>query len=293
MMATTSLANPMANSNLYMNPQTGPSPPETYPYRKTASNASSTSITPTSQTPPSNNISPTNYHSNVNARQLRQPRQPLYVPAALRPNDRVARPTDIPTRPRAPDTPPASKDNSFDSARTDSASAIEIAPFLPLLGQGKQDEDDAKIGLIRADSEQYAKDAQTEVEGLPTTAHWKPDESSNCCYICSETFTWFFRRHHCRKCGQLVCSTHIQYSIPLDHNARYHPQGTTSKACKPCYDGWKLVKKMHHSRTSSIAESSNSSQGTAMPIPNLPKLKDNPVVGSIARSEGGMVWSTF
>lgn len=276
----------MANSKYYMNPQAGPSPPETYQYRKT-------SIPPTSQTPPSNNISPTNYHSNVNARQLRQPRQPLYVPAALRPNDRLARPTDIPSRPRAPDTPPASKDSSFDSGRNDSASAVEFAPGLPLGGQSEQDIDSLRRGLSRAASENYSEEELGEVTGPPTTAHWKPDESSNSCYICSESFTWFFRRHHCRRCGNLVCINHVKYSVPLDQNARYHPEGTTSKACKPCFDGWKVIHKLHHSRASSIAESSNSSQGTAMPIPNLPRLNDDLRVGSMARSEGGMVWSTF
>lgn len=287
MLATTSVANPMANSKYYMNPQSGPSPPETFQYGK------NTSIGPTSQTPPSNNISPTNYHANANIRQLRQPRQPLYIPAALRPNDRLARPTDIPGRPRAPDTPPASKDSSFDSVRSDSASAIEVAPGMPLGGQGEQDIDSLRRGLSRAASENYSEEELGDVTGPPSTAHWKPDESSNSCYICSESFTWFFRRHHCRRCGNLVCDKHIKYSVPLDQNARYHPQGMTSKACKPCFDGWKVIRKLHHSRASSIAESSNSSQGTAMPIPNLPRLKDEPRVGSMARSEGGMVWSTF
>lgn len=288
MMATTSLAHPMANnSKYYMNPPAGPSPPEAYQYNN---NTTTTPIPPTSQTPPSN-ISPTNYHSNVNARQLRQPRQPLYVPAALRPNDRLARPTDIPGRPRAPDTPPASKDNSFDSARSDSASAVDAGPGTAQVGQG-EDSDSLRQGLSRAASENYSEDALGEVTGPPTTAHWKPDESSNSCYICSESFTWFFRRHHCRRCGNLVCATHIQYSVPLDQHARYHPQGMTSKACKPCSDGWKVIKKLHHSRASSIAES-NSSQGTAMPIPKLPRFTDEPRVGSMARSEGGMVWSTF
>ncbi|KAK4504636.1 hypothetical protein PRZ48_002597 [Zasmidium cellare] len=279
MMATTSFANPVANSKYYMNPSAGPSPPDAYQ-----------SMPPTSQTPPSNNISPTNYHSNVNVRQLRQPRQPLYVPAALRPNDRFAKPTDIPGRPRAPDTPPASNDSSFDSTRTDSGSAIEFAAGLPFGPKGIQRTDSDGKSLARTGTEGSSEEALGEVTGPPTTAHWKPDESSNACYICSQSFTWFFRRHHCRKCGNLVCATHIQYSVPLDQHARYHSQGLASKACKPCFDGWKIIKNIH-SRTSSIAEST-SSGGTAMPIPQHQRLADEARVGSMARSEG-MVWSTF
>ncbi|KAF2160949.1 hypothetical protein M409DRAFT_59476 [Zasmidium cellare ATCC 36951] len=284
MMATTSFANPMANSKYYMNPSAGPSPPDAY-----------TSIPPTSQTPPSNNISPTNYHSNVNVRQLRQPRQPLYTPAALRPNDRLARPTDIPGRPRAPDTPPASQDSSFDSARTDPASAVEFGPGLPPEGLARQGTGSIHQMLSSSDSEDLSRDEWREVTGPPTTAHWKPDESSNSCYVCSESFTWFFRRHHCRRCGNLVCATHVQHSVPLDQNARFHPEGQTSKACKPCSDRWKEVRKQFHSRASSIAESNNSgnSGNTAVPIKKASRTVEELRVGSMARSEGGMVWSTF
>lgn len=247
-----------------------------------------------SQTPPSgSSISPTNHHSNnVSARQLRQPRQPLYVPAALRPTDKLARPTDIPGRPRAPDTPPTSKDSSFSSLKTDSPTAIEFVPSVTFSSQENEVES-LRRGLSRAASENYSEEDLGDVTGQPTTAHWKPDESALACFICNEAFTWFFRRHHCRRCGNLVCINHIKYTVPLDQNARYHPNGFISKACKSCFDGWKIIRKLHHSRASSIAESSNSSQGTAMPIPSQLKPKDDLRVGSMARSEGGMVWSTF
>ncbi|CAK3802112.1 FYVE-type zinc finger-containing [Lecanosticta acicola] len=276
-MAATTVIQPMNSSKYYMDPQSGPSPPESYHNN--------------SATPPSN-ISPTNYHASV--RQLRQPRQPLYIPAALRPTDKPARPTDIPNRPRAPDTPPASQDSSFDSFRMDSAAPIDFAAGNMMSGQVENDAESLRRGLSRAASESYAEEEPGDVTGTPTTAHWKPDESSNVCFICNETFTWFFRRHHCRRCGNLVCDNHLKFSVPLDQNARYHPKGFASKACKPCFDGWKVVRKLQqHSRANSIAESSNSSQGTAMPIPNLPRADDNMRVGSMARSEGGMVWSTF
>lgn len=281
MMATTTFIQPMNNSKYYMNPQTGPSPPESF---SQGGNSSTTSPT---------NISPTNYHANV--KQLRQPRQPLYVPAALRPTDKpTARPTDIPNRPRAPDTPPASQDSSFDSGRIASPAAIDFGMSTTFSGQADNDTDSLRRGLSRAASESFSEEDLGEVTGTPTTAHWKPDESSSSCFICNESFTWFFRRHHCRRCGNLVCDNHIKFSVPLDQNARYHPQGTTSKACKPCFDGWKVVRKLQqHSRANSIAESSNSSQGTAMPIPSLHKPDESMRVGSMARSEGGMVWSTF
>lgn len=86
--------------------------------------------------------------------------------------------------------------------------------------------------------------------------------------------------------------------MPLDHNARYNPNGTESKACDACFSAWRTIKKLRHSRTSSLAGSMTSSfsNGTAkpgMPIPQHVKNDPSMVVGSMARSEGGMVWSTF
>lgn len=35
--------------------------------------------------------------------------------------------------------------------------------------------------------------------------HWQANSSSNLCSICSRKFTLLKRRHHCRRCGALVC----------------------------------------------------------------------------------------
>lgn len=289
MMATTSLQPQANNSAYYMNPQSGPSPPEAYLYVKGAYASAM------SQTPPSADISPTNCHpQHVNVRQLRQPRQPLYIPAALRPTDPLAKPTDIPNRPRAPDTPPASKDNSFDSGNSKVAMAAEVDRMLRNDSTQENNMEVLRRGLSRAASEGLDEELG-DVTGLPTTAHWKPDLTSTECAICHQTFTWYFRRHHCRRCGSVVCDSHVSKRVPLDQNARYHPQGTESKACDPCWQEWTVVKKLRHSRTSSIADSQCSSQGTTVPalaIPNQPRTPGDMRVGSMARSEG-MVWSTF
>ncbi|KXL42325.1 hypothetical protein M433DRAFT_145763 [Acidomyces richmondensis BFW] len=284
------IAQPPLNTNLFGNAQpTGPSPPEAYLYGKGAY------ASPISQTPPSANISPTNLHSsqpNANVRQLRQPRQPLYTPAALRPTNPFAKPTDIPSRPRAPDTPPTSKENSFDSGSSNPTASLEFSPAA--ISQQQDDMDILRRGLSRAASDSLDEELG-DVNGMPTTAHWKPDISSPDCAVCHQAFTWFFRRHHCRRCGDVVCETHSSRRVPLDQNARYHPHGTLSRACDPCYAEWTIVKKLRHSRASSLSGSQTSSQGTtmpALPIPNQPRATEEARVGSMARSEG-MVWSTF
>lgn len=277
-MATT-IQPPTNGSKYFMNPQV--SPPEQY-YGNAA-------MAP--QTPPSNNVSPTNYHSPIHVRQLRPQRTPLYIPAALRPTE--TRATDIPTRPQAPDTPPASKDNSFDSGKSNpkSAGGLNVTFDRQLEGENQEQ---LHLRLSKSTSESFDSALGT-VTGPPTTAHWKPDASASDCAVCHSTFTWFFRRHHCRHCGDVVCDSHSQQTVPLDQNARFHPGGQVSKSCDPCASDWKIVMRIRRSRASSIAESQNSSQGTAMPIPQAAAAKpqDSMRVGSMARSEGGMVWSTF
>ncbi|KAK5110464.1 hypothetical protein LTR62_005815 [Meristemomyces frigidus] len=282
---------PPVNSTYYINNKTEPSPPDAYLYGK------GPYASPDSSTPPSASISPTNLHSSHwNVRQLRQPRQPMYIPAALRPTDRLARPTDIPIRVRAPDTPPPSKESSFDSGKFSAMVSTTDNVASPSSASFHGDMDALRRGLSRSASDLIDEELGS-VTGPPTTAHWKPDVASDDCVICHETFTWFFRRHHCRRCGDIVCDNHITKKVPLDQNARLHPDGVVSKSCDVCWQEWAAVKRLRqHSRSSSIAESQSSSQHTAVPaltIPQSGRPADDLRVGSMARSEGGMVWSTF
>jgi len=56
------------------------------------------------------------------------------------------------------------------------------------------------------------------------------DTTSNNCPLCSRLFTFFRRRHHCRKCGDLCCgdcSTKRVYLSPKDLNRE--------RVCDKCY----------------------------------------------------------
>ncbi|XP_063093452.1 1-phosphatidylinositol 3-phosphate 5-kinase isoform X5 [Cavia porcellus] len=44
--------------------------------------------------------------------------------------------------------------------------------------------------------------------------YWMPDSQCKECYDCSEKFTTFRRRHHCRLCGQIFCSRCCNQEIP-------------------------------------------------------------------------------
>lgn len=55
-------------------------------------------------------------------------------------------------------------------------------------------------------SEATKKSTDKRKKSLTVAPVWQPDVSSKSCKICKSKFSVFKRRHHCRKCGLLVCN---------------------------------------------------------------------------------------
>lgn len=47
---------------------------------------------------------------------------------------------------------------------------------------------------------------------LPT---WQPDSEVTKCPICDVQFTFFYRKHHCRRCGRVVCASCSPHRLPI------------------------------------------------------------------------------
>lgn len=54
---------------------------------------------------------------------------------------------------------------------------------------------------------------------------WQADSEVNECPICKRPFTWMFRRHHCRKCGRVVCSDCSPHRITIPRQFIVNPPG--------------------------------------------------------------------
>lgn len=54
--------------------------------------------------------------------------------------------------------------------------------------------------------------ADTDDIHLPS---WQPDHATSTCSICGTPFTFLNRRHHCRRCGRLVCATCSPHRITI------------------------------------------------------------------------------
>lgn len=67
---------------------------------------------------------------------------------------------------------------------------------------------------------------------------WIKDNDQPNCFECTESFTTFKRRHHCRACGNIFCNTCCKLSVPLKYDGFKEIQ----RVCNTCY---KIVNKKY------------------------------------------------
>jgi len=240
----------------------------------------SATATPTS---PRTSLPP---HLPTHTRQLRPPKSPLYVPAVLRPTDPPRR-----VQKSSPLTPPSSTHNSFED--------LDNAGKLSRRSTG----DSGKFGLGAITEAEWSAEGLGQVTALPTRDHWKHDSESDVCdeVSCSRHFTYFTRRHHCRRCGNIFCDLHSLWFIPLDQDANYHPKGTKSRSCEHCFFDYRA---WHIARSS--RSNSESSEPTTPTTPTVSCAGKRSSIGSVfgqknqgtPESLGASVprdwnWSTF
>ncbi|KAM9922774.1 hypothetical protein OXX80_011759 [Metschnikowia pulcherrima] len=87
---------------------------------------------------------------------------------------------------------------------------------------------------------------------MSSVPRWKADSASSKCYLCKTRFTLLNRRHHCRKCGQLVCAGCSAQSVryfPGTYvlNAQNTPETAKShihyKTCDVCADEIAMIRR--------------------------------------------------
>ncbi|OQS05105.1 hypothetical protein THRCLA_02710 [Thraustotheca clavata] len=70
------------------------------------------------------------------------------------------------------------------------------------------------------------------VDRLASPLEWVPNKQRNMCYGCKSTFNTFRRKHHCRVCGEVVCSgclIKMPVALPKQITGK-----STTKACVTC-----------------------------------------------------------
>lgn len=184
---------------------------------------------PSDNSPTSSRLSIPTLHGQLQlqlqTRQLRPPKVPLYVPAALRPTERPQK--------ASPPTPPRSVHGSLDSW-TD-AETVESTTRRSSIQRAAN-----ALSSKITEEELMKHEPLAKVTGLPTRHHWKADAASPTCDspTCRSSFGLFLRRHHCRHCGHVFCSSHTPHLVPLNQDAQFHPNGILSRACDMCWSAY-------------------------------------------------------
>ncbi|KAM7339442.1 hypothetical protein ACRRTK_000057 [Alexandromys fortis] len=122
--------------------------------------------------------------------------------------------------------------------------------------------------------------------------YWMPDSQCKECYDCSEKFTTFRRRHHCRLCGQIFCSRCCNQEIP----GKFMGYTGDLRACTYCR---KIALSYAHSTDSnSIGEDLNALSDSTCSVSILDPGEPRTPVGSRKASrniflEDDLAWQSL
>ncbi|XP_043930003.1 zinc finger FYVE domain-containing protein 26 [Protopterus annectens] len=110
-------------------------------------------------------------------------------------------------------------------------------------------------------------------EKPPAKKDWVPDETEVACMVCkTERFTMFNRRHHCRRCGRLVCSSCSMKKMLIE-GCRDNPV----RVCNQCYNFCTKGSEEEQSDQTETVAGSPSSDALAfasmLQLPRAPELQ--------------------
>lgn len=126
---------------------------------------------------------------------------------------------------------------------------------------------------------------------------WQPDAEVHKCPVCEQEFGFLFRKHHCRKCGRVVCANCSPHRITIPREYIVQPPGLQDgpplmggaevvRVCKPCVpDPWTPPQQNtvtgsrpvpSPSRRSSEASQSRYHRRPSIPVPSTrPQTNDS------------------
>ncbi|XP_069852002.1 zinc finger FYVE domain-containing protein 26-like isoform X1 [Dipodomys merriami] len=123
----------------------------------------------------------------------------------------------------------------------------------------------------------------------PARSQWVPDETENICMVCRrEHFTMFNRRHHCRRCGRLVCGSCSTKKMVVE-GCRESP----TRVCDQCYSYYNKDTSEESPSQSEAAESSKSESLPYLAVVRVPKAAEVEWILSLNEEENELVRSEF
>ncbi|XP_077477383.1 zinc finger FYVE domain-containing protein 26 [Stigmatopora argus] len=124
---------------------------------------------------------------------------------------------------------PAQDGVSLSSGRLESpppSSASSTPTHTPSTNSGDRERDRGSAGRKRSSPARFQPPDRP-----PDRKDWVPDTQRDVCMVCQrERFTMFNRRHHCRRCGRLVCRACSERKMAVDGSP-----GEEVRVCDQCY----------------------------------------------------------
>ncbi|XP_030299604.1 zinc finger FYVE domain-containing protein 26 isoform X2 [Sparus aurata] len=120
------------------------------------------------------------------------------------------------------------QDNCSQSSRIESptSSTGSTPTHTPASNNTDREKDRTSAGRKRRSSAKFQPPDQP-----PARKDWVPDTKQLVCMVCQrERFTMFNRRHHCRRCGRLVCHACSEHKMPVEGCP-----GEEVRVCDQCY----------------------------------------------------------
>ncbi|XP_045145484.1 myotubularin-related protein 3 [Echinops telfairi] len=86
--------------------------------------------------------------------------------------------------------------------------------------------------LSRCSTEIFSETSWEQVDKQDTEmTRWLPDHLAAHCFACDSAFWLASRKHHCRNCGNVFCSSCCNQKVPVPSQQLFEP----SRVCKSCY----------------------------------------------------------
>lgn len=117
--------------------------------------------------------------------------------------------------------------------RTGSVPSVEMTPGEDSEMDNSDNESLFSVASVMSSRELLANHYQRACQrtmGSLSKEFWMKDENATSCFGCNRPFTAFRRRHHCRVCGQIFCSS-CSYNLDGSSLGQY---GRRVRICKPC-----------------------------------------------------------
>lgn len=84
---------------------------------------------------------------------------------------------------------------------------------------------EASRSRANTDERRYGRYPEYQEIDMP---RWQPDTEVTSCPICGTVFSFWYRKHHCRKCGRVVCASCSPHSIVIPRQFIVRPPDTST-----------------------------------------------------------------